>query len=288
MKNELKSNILKKKYRFEPNKIIKAALYEDVKYGDITSAILIPNSSKSEAKIIAKEDGVLCGIDIVKKCFITVDKKIKFKKYKEDGAHIKKNDIICHIEGSTKNILKAERTALNFLQLLSGISTYTNKVVSIAKKYNVIILDTRKTTPGLRMLQKYAVSIGGGRNHRFNLSDEILIKENHILANDGIENTLRKLKTKYKNKFEIEVETMDEFKSAIMYNAPIILLDNFSIRNLKKAVALNKGKALLEASGGITLKNISKVAKTGVDYISIGATTHSVKALDFSLQIIEK
>ncbi len=287
MKNKLVSNILNKQYKLETKKIIRIALDEDVKKSDLTGDILIPVNSKSEAVIIAKESGILCGIDIVKEVFKSVDKNIKFKQYKHDGDYISEKDTICRINGRTRSILKAERTALNFLQHLSGIASYTNKLVELTKKYKVKILDTRKTLPGLRMLQKYAVYVGGGGNHRFNLSDEILVKENHIKANGGIKNTLKILKQKYRKNFEVEVETMEEFYQAVENNVPFILLDNFSIKDLRKAVKINKGRAKLEASGGITIKNIKKVASTGVDFISIGATTHSIKAMDFSLQIIE-
>ncbi len=287
MNKYLSSYILNKKYKLDIKNIIKNALDEDIKRGDITGEYLLNNNDISKAKIIAKEDAILCGIDIMKECFHMVDKNIKFKKLKNDGDKVKKNEVICELYGKTKNILKTERTALNFLQHLSGISTLTNKMVKIASKYGVKILDTRKTLPGLRILQKYAVRVGGGENHRFNLSDEILIKENHIFANDGIENSIKKLKKRYKKKFEIEVENLEELKTALQLKAPIILLDNFKISDIKKAVKITQKKALLEVSGGVTLKKIKKIAKTGINYISVGQITHSVISSDFSL-IIEK
>jgi len=226
---------------------------------------------------------ILCGVDIVKKCFEIGDRNIRIEILEKDGDKSKKGDLVLKIKGGTKSILKVERTALNFLQHLSGIATHTYRMVSVANKYNVTILDTRKTIPGLRYLAKYAVFIGGGKNHRFHLSDEVLIKENHIIANGGIENTLIKFKKKYKKNFEIEVENLEELKIALKYNAPYILLDNFRIPDIVKAVKINNNQAKLEVSGGVTLKNIKKIARAGVDYISVGCITHSSPAADFSL-----
>lgn len=283
---KFKTHILKKSYKLNHTKKIKEALKEDIPNKDITSSLLISSNSQKTAKIIAKENGILCGIDIVKNCFKYMDKKTKLNIYKKDGDLIKKGDLILFAKGKTKSILKAERTALNFLQHLTGIATYTNTMATIAAKYNVKILDTRKTIPGLRYLAKYAVTVGGGCTHRLHLSDEVLIKENHITENNGIENTLKKLKKRYKKNFEIEVENLDEFKIALKYKASYILLDNFSLKDLKKAVKINQKRSILEASGGINLKNLKKIAKTGVDYISTGAITHSTPFTDFSLILL--
>ncbi len=278
-----KTQILKKSYNIELTQILKKALKEDIPFKDITSEILIPDASTAYAEIIAKQNGILCGVDIVKKCFKLINKSITVQIKKNDGNKISKGNLILTLKGKTKYILKAERTALNFLQHLSGIATYTNKMVNIVKKYNVNILDTRKTIPGLRYLSKYAVVVGGGKTHRLHLSDEVLIKENHITINDNIKKTLDKFKKKYKKNYEIEVENLKELKAVLEYNAPYILLDNFNVLDIKKAVQLNNRKAKLEVSGGIDLKNIKKIASTGVDFISVGSITHSAPALDFSL-----
>lgn len=279
----LKSLISNLKYNLHTQKIIRNAFQEDIPKHDKTSNLMINNNSISTAEIIAKEDQILCGINVVKSCFRMKGRHLYIETFKKDGDRLKNGDIILRIKGKTKTILKVERTALNFLQHLSGIATYTNKLVSIARKYNVTILDTRKTIPGLRYLAKYAVVIGGGKNHRFHLSDDVLIKENHITANGGIENTLVKFKKKYIKDFEIEVENLEELKIALKYNVPYILLDNFKISYIKKAVKINNGQAKLEVSGGVNIKNLKKIAKTGIDFISIGSLTHSPPATDFSL-----
>jgi len=280
----LYSILKKEKYEINYKPIVESAIKEDFAKKDITTKLLIEPTKISSAIIIAKKESILCGTEIVKYCFKRIDKSLNVKLLKKDGEKVKRGDVVIRIKGRTGSILKVERIALNFLQHLSGIATYTNKMVCIAKRYNVTILDTRKTLPGLRMLEKYAVYIGGGKNHRFNLKDEVLIKENHTFACGGLENTLNKMK-KYGCKFEIEVKDLEDFKIALKHNAPFILLDNFKLRDIKKAVKLNNRKAKLEVSGNITLKNIRKVARTGVDYISVGAITHSAKAADFSLLI---
>ncbi len=286
MQKYLYSLLKCKRYKIDFKHIIDNALKDDIAKDDITTKLLINRNKISNARIIVKSNATICGLEIAKYCFKKVDKSLMINLLKKDGEKVKKGEIVIEIKGRTASILKAERTALNFLQHLSGIATYTEMMVSIAKKYNVLLLDTRKTLPGLRILEKYAVYTGGGKNHRFNLKDEVLIKENHIFACGGIENALKKIK-KYKSPFEVEVRSLDEFKIALKHNVPIILLDNFKVKDIKKAVKLNQGKSKLEVSGGITLKNIRKIAKTGVDYISVGAITHSAKAIDFSLLLID-
>ena len=284
---DLQTQILKKGYKIDYKNIIKIALDEDIPQHDLTSKLLISPQSQSSAKITAKQDGIVCGIEVVKACYNYTDKNIKFKIFKKDGDSVKKGEVILELQGKTKTILEVERTALNFLQHLSGISTLTSKMVKIAKKNKVTLLDTRKTAPGLRILEKYAVVTGGGKNHRLNLSDEVLIKENHIMANQGIENTIIKFKKLYKKNFEIEVETIEEFLIALKYKVPFIMLDNFSLSDLKKAVKINKNQAILEASGGVNLKTLKKIVKTGIQLVSVGSITHSAPALDFSLSIIQ-
>ncbi|KGG80721.1 nicotinate-nucleotide pyrophosphorylase [Caloranaerobacter azorensis H53214] len=267
--------------------IIKNALLEDMNNGDITTENLIGLNDISEAEIIAKEDGVLAGIEIAEITFKLLDKDMLFYRLKEDGQFLRKGDIIAKIKGKTRAILSGERTALNFLQRLSGIATKTKKFVDKVEKYNVRVADTRKTTPGIRVLEKYAVRLGGGANHRYNLSDAVMIKDNHIRAVGSIEKAIKLIRERVPHtvKVEVEVETIEQFKQALDAGADIIMLDNMSIEDMKEAVNINNKKAILEASGNVDIDNIEEVAKTGVDVISVGALTHSVKALDISLNI---
>lgn len=267
--------------------IIKTALCEDINFIDVTADYLIEETSVSVADFLAKSDGILCGIDIALRVFKLLDDSIEFEKYKDDGEKIKKGDIIAKVKGSTRSILKGERTALNFVQHLSGIATATNEAVKLVEGTKAVITDTRKTLPGLRALQKYAVVCGGGKNHRFNLSYAAMIKDNHIDACGGIAKAVAKLREKVGHMVKIEVETrnLDEVREALDAGADIIMLDNMDYETMRQAVEIVGSKALLEASGGITAQNLREVAETGVDIISIGALTHSVKALDISLKI---
>ncbi|KPU27148.1 nicotinate-nucleotide pyrophosphorylase [Caloranaerobacter sp. TR13] len=267
--------------------IIKNALIEDMNNGDITTDNLIGQDDISEAEIIAKEDGILAGVEIAEITFKLLDKNIQFHRLKEDGQLLRKGDVIAKIKGKTRAILSGERTALNFLQRLSGIATKTRKFVDKVENYKVRVADTRKTTPGIRVLEKYAVKLGGGSNHRYNLSDAVMIKDNHIRAVGNIEKAIKLMREKVSHtvKIEVEVETIEEFKQALSAGADIIMLDNMSIEDMKEAVIINDKKAILEASGNVNIDNIEEVAKTGVDVISVGALTHSVKALDISLNI---
>ncbi|WP_058485647.1 carboxylating nicotinate-nucleotide diphosphorylase [Defluviitalea phaphyphila] len=268
--------------------IIKRALLEDMNYGDITTDTLISPSQISKGNFIAKEDGVIAGIEVAKRVFKFFDDTIEFEIYKKDGSFVKKGEIIACIEGKTASILKCERTALNLLQRLSGIATMTRNLVKEVEDTKVRIVDTRKTIPGLRVLEKYAVTMGGGYNHRFNLSDGVLIKDNHIFAVGGIKEAINKIRNKIPHtmKIEIEVENLEQLKEALDAKADIIMLDNMSLDMMREAVKINNGRALLEASGNITVENVRDIAKTGVDIISCGALTHSVKALDISLKFI--
>ncbi len=262
------------------------ALREDIGKGDITTNSIIPEDAKTSAKIIVKEDGMICGLPVARLVFQSVDKKIKFSEKVNDGKTLKKGAVAAIVSGPARGILTAERTALNFLQRLSGIATITSKFVKAAGK-GIMILDTRKTTPGLRVLEKYAVKIGGGCNHRMGLFDEVLIKDNHISVAGGLKQAVRAAKKKL-NKIEVEASTLGQVKEAIASGVSRILLDNMSIATMKKAIKLirrSKRKIEIEVSGGITLKNIRKVAEAGVDYISIGALTHSAPALDINLKV---
>ncbi len=281
-----KKNKITKELKDYTKKLIKASLAEDVGTGDITTRAIVPPKQTSVAIIKAKEDMVLAGIFMAEEAFREVDRKIKFKALYKDGDKIKKGSVIAKISGSTAKILEAERVALNFLQLLSGVATLTSKFVGSIKSTKALVLDTRKTTPCLRFLEKYAVRCGGGVNHRLGLFDAILIKDNHIKSAGNITKAIKLVREKIPDiVIEVEVKNLKEVKEALRCNAEIILLDNMTTTNLKKAVTLINHRALTEASGGVTLDNILKIAKTGVDYISAGALTHSAKASDISLLI---
>ena len=263
-------------------KICKEALKEDLyPSGDITSELL-NNTNKIKAKIISNSSGIIGGLDFAKQIFKIVDKKILFKIKKRDGSKIKNKQVIAEIVGNVKNILTGERVALNFLSHISGIATQTNKFVNKVRK-NTKICCTRKTIPGLRTIQKYAVNLGGGYNHRFNLSDEFLIKDNHIV-NTNIRELIIKAK-KNKKKITVEVDNLNQLKKILDLKFDTILFDNMNIKNLKKGVRLVKSKYETEASGNVNLKNIRKIASTGINRISVGRLTHSVSAIDLKLEI---
>lgn len=274
--------------QFYVDNLIKTALLEDINYVDITTDYLIPEDQENEAKFLAKADGVLCGIEVALRVFTLIQPDFQYEVFIHDGEEVKKGDIIAKIKGKTRTILKGERTALNLLQHISGISSMTNRIVKIVEGTNASIADTRKTLPGMRPLQKYAVTVGGGKNHRFNLSDAAMLKDNHVDAGGGITNAVTKLRTKlgHMAKVELEVRTLDELREALSVDVDVIMLDNMDNDTMREAVKIADGKALLEASGGITEETIRDVAETGVDIISIGALTHSVKAFDISLKII--
>lgn len=270
--------------------LIKTALLEDINYLDTTTDYLIEEDQENTAKFLAKNDGVLCGIDVALRVFeILQPVGFEAKIYKKDGDKLKKGDIIAEIKGKTRTILKGERTALNLIQHMSGVATATNRAVEIIKGTNASIADTRKTLPGMRPIQKYAVTVGGGKNHRYNLSDAAMLKDNHVDAGGGIANAVAKLKTKlgHMTKIELEVRTLDELKQALEAKVDVIMLDNMSVETMTEAVKITNGQALLEASGGITDETLRAIAETGVDIISMGALTHSVKAFDISLKIAD-
>ncbi len=266
--------------------LIKLAILEDRIEDDVTTDSLIEYDQKIIAQVIAKENGIISGIDVFKKTFNMVDSEIHINVFAGDGFSVERGCVILEIIGRESSILKAERTALNFLQRLSGIATLTGKFVEIIKPYNVILLDTRKTTPGMRYLEKKAVTDGGGTNHRLNLEDMAMVKDNHIKMAGTISNAVKKIRNKFPyKKIEVEVKDLDEFREALSLNVDIIMLDNFSIEMEKKAVRMNTKSIKLEVSGNIKLENIEEKAKTGVDYISVGALTHSFKSLDLSLNV---
>lgn len=276
--------------QFYIDNIINTALSEDINYIDVTTDNLIPDGHTSEAYFIAKDSGILCGIDAAARVFDlsggNVEKEICLK----DGSEVKNGDRIAFFRGSTKTLLKGERTALNIIQHMSGIATATNQCVKLVEGTNASIADTRKTLPGLRAMQKYAVTVGGGKNHRFNLSDGAMLKDNHIDAYGSITGAVQALRKKAGHMLKIEVEVRDlkELEEALENKCEVIMLDNMTDDEMKKAVEITNGRALLEASGNVTLENIRQKALTGVDIISLGALTHSVKCFDISMRIIGK
>lgn len=267
--------------------IINTALNEDINYIDVTTDNLILPDHTSSAYYIAKDSGVLCGIGIAKRVFELAGGNVEFETLIHDGSEVKNGDIIAKMNGSTVTLLKGERTALNILQHLSGIATATNKCVKLVEGTKASITDTRKTLPGLRAMQKYAVTVGGGKNHRFNLSDGAMLKDNHLDAYGGITGAVTALRKKIGHmvKIEVEVRNLAELQEALDNKCEVIMLDNMSCEDMKKAVAITNGRALLEASGNVTAETIRSVAETGVDVISLGALTHSVKCFDISMRI---
>ena len=270
--------------------IIITALEEDIKNGDITTLATIPDDLNADGKFLIKENGILAGIEVAELVFKTVDDRVDFKIMIDNGSKINKGEIAATVSGKAKSLLTAERTALNFLQRMSGIATSTKSYVDKISHTKAKILDTRKTVPGLRVLDKLAVKIGGGKNHRIGLFDMFLIKDNHIAVAGSITKAVQscadyKSKNNLKSKIEVEVKNLAEVEEAIKTEADIIMLDNFSPSEMKKAVEIIGDKFETEASGGINLETIKEYAKTGVNYISVGALTHSVKALDISLEI---
>lgn len=269
------------------DKVIKNALEEDLGPGDITTDSIIDSSVTGKAVLETREDIVLAGLPVFMRTFTLLNPDTSFKQYYSDGQDIPAGKVICTVRGSMASILKAERTALNFTQRMSGIATLTRKYVMEASSDRVKILDTRKTAPGLRYLDKYAVPVGGGCNHRFGLYDGILIKDNHIAVAGSIGNAVRSAKKHAPHgiKVEVEVESLEGVMEAIESGADAVLLDNMSYERMKEAVEFIDGRVLVEASGGVNLNNIRQIAETGVDLISIGALTHSVRAVDLSLEV---
>ena len=276
-----------KPLQMEIDSIITNAIREDINYIDITTDFLIADDSVSTANYIAKDSGILCGIDIALRVFTLLDDSTEYDIKLRDGDKVEKDDVIATVTGKTKVLLKGERTALNLLQHLSGIATMTNRLVRLIEGTRASVADTRKTLPGLRSLQKYAVTVGGGKNHRYNLSDCAMLKDTHLDAYGSITNAVNALKEKLGHTVMIEVETrnLDEVKEALKAGADIIMLDNMDIETMREACKIVSGRAKLEASGNITEKTIASIAKTGVDIISVGAITHSVKAFDISMKI---
>ena len=269
---------------------LKGALAEDIGHGDITSLMMVPREQRCTAEIIARENCVVAGLPFAFETLRLLDEAIVCEALVAEGARVKAGTRIAGLKGPTRSMLTGERTALNILQRMTGIATLTKKYVDAVGTHKAKVLDTRKTTPQMRFLEKYAVRTGGGRNHRFGLYDGILIKDNHLKAVGGITNAIRSIKAKGAHPFlnvEVEVENLEEVKEAVEAGAAMIMLDNMGTDEMREAVKLVDGRATLEASGGITLENIAEVASTGVHYISVGALTHSAPAADLSLEITE-
>jgi len=268
--------------------LIEAALKEDMPHGDITSESIIPADSESEAIILAKEEGVLAGIDVAERVFHKIDPSIVFEKKLNDGQRFRNGQTLATIQGQSISLLKAERTALNFLQRMSGVATTTQNFVQALKGTKTKILDTRKTTPGLRRLEKYAVKMGGGRNHRFSLSDMVLIKDNHLRIVGSVSQAVKSAKEKIKPgvKVEVEATNLEDVQEAVQSGADMIMLDNMSEGAMKEVVKKVKGKVPLEVSGKVSLRRVKEIASLGVDFISVGSLTHSYKSVDISIEFL--
>ena len=272
---------------FYVDDLIKAAIKEDIHYLDTTTDLMIPEESRSTARFMAKAEGVVCGLEVALRVFQLLDDSFTYQVRLPEGGEVKPGDIIAELEGRTRFLLKGERTALNLLQHMSGVATATRRAVKLVEGTPASITDTRKTLPGLRALQKYAVTVGGGKNHRFNLSDGAMLKDNHIDAAGGIPQAVAAIRDRLGHMVKLEVETrnLEEVRQALEAGADVIMMDNMDCAAMAEAVRLVDGRALLEASGGITDDTLRAVAETGVDIISIGALTHSVKAMDISMKI---
>lgn len=265
--------------------IVKRALNEDLQYGDITTEAILNDKDRAIVDLIAKEDGIIAGLEVFKMVFNILG-DVQVNLYVKDGDRVKSGERFGEVLGLTKNLLIGERTALNFIQRMSGIATLTREFVDKLEGSKVKLLDTRKTTPNMRIFEKYAVTIGGGNNHRFGLNDGVLIKDNHIAAAGGVRNAVDLIREKapFVRKIEVEVETIDQVNEALEAGADIIMLDNMDLETLRESVKIINNRAMIEASGNVTLDTITDIAETGVDFISTGALTHSFKVLDISMK----
>lgn len=268
------------------DKYIRLALEEDITSGDISTDAVITEYKKGTVSLICKQSGVICGLSVFERVFKILDEKVEVEFFAKDGDRVEKGQHIAEVTGDIRALLSGERTALNFLQRMSGIATYTAEVAALLKGSKTKLLDTRKTTPNMRIFEKYAVKCGGGNNHRYNLSDGVMLKDNHIGAAGGITEAVKLAKeySSFVRKIEVEVENLEQCKEAVEAGADIIMLDNMSAEDMKKAVALIGGRALTECSGNVTKENIKNIISTGVDYVSSGALTHSAPILDLSLK----
>jgi nicotinate-nucleotide pyrophosphorylase (carboxylating) len=266
-------------------RIVHAALAEDVGAGDVTSEATVPADAVGTAAILVKDPGVVCGLQAVELTFRALDPELEFEAFVRDGDAVEAPALVARVSGSLRSILTGERVALNFLGRLSGVATLTRQYVDAVAGTGAAVLDTRKTTPGLRALEKHAVAAGGGRNHRFGLDDAVLIKDNHLRAAGSVADAVERVRAATDLPVEVECDTLDQVREALDTGVDAILLDNMTLDELREAVQLTRGHARLEASGGVTLETIRAVAETGVDEISVGALTHSARSLDVSLEL---
>lgn len=268
------------------DELIKMALREDISSEDVTTNSVMPTAQAGEVDLICKEDGIICGMDVYERVFKILDDATVVEKYVADGDEVKKGQLMAKVKGDIRVLLSGERVALNYLQRMSGIATYTNQVAGLLKGSKTVLLDTRKTTPNMRIFEKYAVKCGGGQNHRYNLSDGILLKDNHIGAAGSITKAIEMAKAyaPFVRKIEIETESLEQVKEAVEAGADIIMLDNMDVATMKEAVKIIDGRAKTECSGNVTKENISNIIDSGVDYVSSGALTHSAPILDISMK----
>lgn len=276
--------------KLQADPLILSALREDITQEDVTTNAIMPEDCHGEAELICKQDGIVAGLDVFARTFTLLNDQVWFEFFVKDGDQVKKGQQMAKVIGSIRTILSGERVALNYLQRMSGIATYTRQVADLLKGTGITLLDTRKTTPNMRVFEKYAVTVGGGKNHRYNLSDGVLIKDNHIGAAGGVKEAieLAKAYAPFVRKIEVETETLEMVQEAVEAGADIIMLDNMDHDTMKKAVQLIAGRAETECSGNVTKENIQQLADVGVDYISSGALTHSAPILDVSLKNLHR
>lgn len=276
--------------KLQADPLILQALQEDITGEDVTTNAILPEDCQGEAELLCKQDGIIAGLDVFARPFTLLDDKVWFEFFVKDGDAVHKGQKLAKVVGSMRAILSAERVGLNYLQRMSGIATYTHQVVSLLEGTGMTLVDTRKTTPNMRVFEKYAVTVGGGKNHRYNLSDGVLLKDNHISAAGGVAKAIAMAKAyaPFVRKIEVETETLDMVREAVGAGADIIMLDNMSHDMMKEAVALIDGRAETECSGNVTKENIAALADIGVDYISSGALTHSAPILDLSLKHLHR
>lgn len=274
------------KQKLQADKLIRQALEEDITSEDVSTNAVMPAYKKGEVQLICKQDGVIAGLNVFARTFTLLDENTEVKFFAKDGDEVKKGQLLGEVTGDIRVLLSGERTALNYLQRMSGIATYTRRTAALLAGSKTKLLDTRKTTPGMRIFEKYAVKVGGGNNHRYNLSDGVLLKDNHIGAAGGVRNAVLMAReyAPFVRKIEVEVETLDQLKEALDAGADIVMLDNMDYATMKEAVALCAGKAQTECSGNVTAENIARLKDLGVDFVSSGALTHSAPILDLSLK----
>lgn len=276
--------------KLQADPLILQALQEDITSEDVTTNAILPKDCQGEAELLCKQDGIIAGLDVFARAFTLLDDKVWFEFFTKDGDEVHKGQKLAKVVGSMQAILSAERVGLNYLQRMSGIATYTHQVVSLLEGTGITLVDTRKTTPNMRVFEKYAVTVGGGKNHRYNLSDGVLLKDNHISAAGGVVKAvaLAKAYAPFVRKIEVETETLDMVREAVEAGADIIMLDNMSHDMMREAIALIDGRAETECSGNVTKENIAALSDIGVDYISSGALTHSAPILDLSLKHLHR